>query len=168
MSEKCDHKYQDEDGACAVCDGGYTKPQEDPPEIPDFIVDMMLGAAHIGPVSEGFSDFVLERVEPKKCEHKYKTEGSDNLPRRMLAKCTCGWNGPVLEGQGRKEHETAAKQWAKHIGWTVSYNPKPIPDRSFDWDYVHDDYDEGSDLCGAVAHLVTAIMEIEEIEENKQ
>lgn len=28
--------------------------------------------------------------------------------------------------------------------WHVKYNPKPIPDRRWDWDYWHDDYD----YCG--------------------
>lgn len=26
-------------------------------------------------------------------------------------------------------------------GWHIEYNPKPIPSRSFDWDFWHDDYD---------------------------
>jgi len=32
-------------------------------------------------------------------DHKFRTEGSDSYPRRMVAMCSCGWSGPVIEGQ---------------------------------------------------------------------
>ena len=28
-----------------------------------------------------------------------------------------------------------------HRGWSISYDPKPIPTRDFDWEAVHPDYD---------------------------
>lgn len=32
--------------------------------------------------------------------------------------------------------------------WIITYWAKPIPDRRWDWEAVHDDYDgENSDLC---------------------
>jgi hypothetical protein len=31
-------------------------------------------------------------------------------------------------------------QWTFR-GWKISVDPKPIPDRSFDWEAVHPDYD---------------------------
>ena len=54
-------------------------------------------------------------------KHKYGSEGSDRKhgAPRMLAKCTCGWQGPVLEGQGMKEREESVKQWGYHLGWMI-------------------------------------------------
>ena len=53
--------------------------------------------------------------------------------------------------------------------YKIEYNPKPIPDRSFDWDYVHEDYDGapdgGDDRCGAVASFEAAILAINELED---
>ena len=37
------------------------------------------------------------------------------------------------------------------MGWKITHNPKPIPDRSDDWDFIHDDYDGENGLCGTAA-----------------
>ena len=53
-------------------------------------------------------------------------------------------------------------------GWTITRDPKPIPDRRFDWDYIHEDYDGadgGNGLCGSAASYEEAIKEIKEIED---
>ena len=53
------------------------------------------------------------------------------------------------------------------IGWSITYNPKPIPDRRYDYDFVHEDYDgPGNGLCGTAASVIDAIEQIAEIEED--
>lgn len=38
----------------------------------------------------------------------------------------------------------------KYRGYTITHNPKPIPLRAFDYDYVHDEYDgPDDDRCGS-------------------
>lgn len=54
--------------------------------------------------------------------------------------------------------------------WTITYNPKPIGIRSFDYDFVHDDYDyctvEGDNgLCGSGSSVVDCLKQIKEIGE---
>lgn len=53
-------------------------------------------------------------------------------------------------------------------GYTISYWAKPIPDRRFDWDFVHDQYGgEGDPRHGSEASLGAAMAAIDEqIEEN--
>lgn len=58
------------------------------------------------------------------------------------------------------------------IGWHIAHNQKPIPDRSYDYDFWHDDYDcddsQGSNgLAGNAASLEDAIEQIEAIEREK-
>lgn len=53
------------------------------------------------------------------------------------------------------------------LGWTVTRNPKPIPVRSLDWDFVHENYDGPeceSILCGNASSFEDAIEQIIEIE----
>jgi hypothetical protein len=51
--------------------------------------------------------------------------------------------------------------WAlRPVGWTITYNPKPIPTRDDDWDYVHDDYDGENGLCGTAGSYLEAIRHI--------
>ena len=41
----------------------------------------------------------------------------------------------------------------KYKGWTITFNQKPIPDRRWDYDAVHDEYDGTNDLffsCGSI------------------
>jgi hypothetical protein len=57
------------------------------------------------------------------------------------------------------------------IGWSIEYNPKPIPDRRFDYDYWHDDYDGsdgGNGLCGTASSVVDAMEQIAEIEADRE
>ena len=54
-------------------------------------------------------------------------------------------------------------------GWSVVFNPKPMPDRRFDYDFVHEDYDYCSDagsngLCGNAESIEDAVKQIKEIE----
>ena len=52
-------------------------------------------------------------------------------------------------------------------GWTVSYNPPPIPLRGFDYDFSHVDYDGDNELCGVGASVDDCIRQIEELEQDK-
>ncbi len=57
------------------------------------------------------------------------------------------------------------------VGWTITYNPKPIPDRKFDYDFYHEDYDgveDGNKLAGAAASIEDAIEQIAEIEDEME
>jgi hypothetical protein len=49
-------------------------------------------------------------------------------------------------------------------GWTITYNPKPIPTRDDDWDYIHEDYDGENGLCGTAGSALKAMQQILEIE----
>ena len=54
----------------------------------------------------------------------------------------------------------------RYGAYAISYNPKPIPDHRFDWDWVHDDYDgpeSDSNLSGTSASLDDAVEDIEAI-----
>ena len=56
-------------------------------------------------------------------------------------------------------------------GWSIRFNPKPIPDRRHDYDFVHEDYDGadgGNGLCGTAESVSDAIAQIIEIEEEGQ
>ena len=54
--------------------------------------------------------------------------------------------------------------------YTIRHNPKPIPDRRWDWDFVHDDFDGADDStdnrCGAAESVEACKAEIREIEED--
>ena len=53
----------------------------------------------------------------------------------------------------------------KYKGYTITHNPKPIPVRSHDYDFVHEDYDGyGDPRCGTAASVEAAKEEIDEIE----
>lgn len=55
-------------------------------------------------------------------------------------------------------------------GWHIEKNLKPIPIRSHDYDFWHDDYDGtdgGNGLAGTAANVEDAIRQIEEIENEK-
>ena len=52
--------------------------------------------------------------------------------------------------------------------WQIRYDPKPIPIRDFDWDFVHPNYDGadgGNGLAGNAASIEECIKHIKEIEE---
>jgi len=50
-------------------------------------------------------------------------------------------------------------------GWHIIKNSKPIPSRSFDWDYWHEDYDGENGLSGTASSVKDALQQISEIEE---
>jgi hypothetical protein len=53
-------------------------------------------------------------------------------------------------------------------GWHIEHNPKPIPDRRFDYDFWHDNYDgveDGNHLCGTAESIEDAVKQISEMEE---
>ena len=53
----------------------------------------------------------------------------------------------------------------KKGNWTIEYNPKPIPDRRWDWDTVHDEYDgEDDDRYFCVDSVESAKKRIDEYE----
>ena len=63
------------------------------------------------------------------------------------------------------ELEAAARRLCKlPKGWHIEYNPKPIPDRSHDYDFWHDDVDDGNGLCGTARSIANARRKIEERE----
>lgn len=52
----------------------------------------------------------------------------------------------------------------KYKGWTIQKNIKPIPDRSFDFDFWHENHDGENGLCGTASNVIDAINKINEIE----
>jgi hypothetical protein len=56
----------------------------------------------------------------------------------------------------------------KYGDWKISHNPKPIPSRAHDWDFVHDDYDGAPDSndnrCGSARDVKECVREIWMIE----
>jgi len=53
-------------------------------------------------------------------------------------------------------------------GWTIEYNPKPIPSTDIDWDYYHEDCDEENGLSGSTSSYSAAIFAIFDIEEERK
>ena len=52
-------------------------------------------------------------------------------------------------------------------GWSISYEAKPIPIRTMDYDFSHEDHDgsDGGDgLAGTASSIKDAIRQIKEIE----
>jgi len=49
-------------------------------------------------------------------------------------------------------------------GWTIELNPKPIGDRSMDWDFSHSDHDGTNGLSGTGSSIEDCINQIEEME----
>jgi hypothetical protein len=50
--------------------------------------------------------------------------------------------------------------------WYIKYNPKPIPTRSCDYDFWHEDYDGPEDnRCGNAESAESCLSQIEEIED---
>ena len=53
--------------------------------------------------------------------------------------------------------------------WTITYNPKPIPDRRHDYDVVHDDYDiDRPELYFTAESKEDAQNEIDYLEDQKK
>ena len=58
-----------------------------------------------------------------------------------------------------------SKKRFSYRGYSVHYNPKPIP-QGPDWDFVHDDYDgKGDQRCGSGYDGFDCIAQINEIED---
>jgi hypothetical protein len=61
-----------------------------------------------------------------------------------------------------------ASQDTRYGKWTIRFEPPPIPVRSCDWQFVHDDFDgapDGNDRrCGSAGSLAEAMAEIDLIE----
>lgn len=52
------------------------------------------------------------------------------------------------------------------IGWSIEKNVKPIPDRSHDYDFSHENYDGadgGNGLCGTASSEIDAMEQIREL-----
>lgn len=60
----------------------------------------------------------------------------------------------------------------KYRGYTLSLDPKPIPDRSHDWDFSHEDFDgapdSGDNRCGKARSLEDACRQIDDMQEVEQ
>lgn len=75
------------------------------------------------------------------------------------------------------EHCKPAPRPVRYRGYTISYNPKPIPTRAHDYDFVHDDYDgaplehadgpPGDDRAGSAASVAACKREIDELEDEE-
>ena len=54
------------------------------------------------------------------------------------------------------------------IGWTIEYNPKPIPSRMHDYDFYHIDHEKDHGLAGTTFSMISAMEKIAEIEANRE
>lgn len=53
---------------------------------------------------------------------------------------------------------------AEYAGYIITYSPKPIPSRAFDYDFVHPDYDgPGDTRCGNASSILACKQRIDEI-----
>ena len=50
----------------------------------------------------------------------------------------------------------------KYRGYEITYNPPPLPTRSMDWEFVHEDFD--GDIVGNAASAEECKEEIDDIE----
>lgn len=57
---------------------------------------------------------------------------------------------------------------AKYGQWVISYDPKPIPDRKHNWDFVHQDYGGENGLSGTGESIAHCIEQIKEIDNQKE
>jgi len=63
---------------------------------------------------------------------------------------------------------TSIDELFRYGSWIITYDPPPIPLRTLDWTYVHEDYDGAEDSgdrrLGYAPDIATCIVEINEIE----
>jgi hypothetical protein len=56
----------------------------------------------------------------------------------------------------------------RYRDYTIGFDMKPIPDRSHDWEFLHDGYDGAPDSndirCGTAASLLDCYIAIHELE----
>lgn len=64
-----------------------------------------------------------------------------------------------------EDHSATEIRYGK---WTIAYDPPPIPVRTFDWSFWHDDYDGAEDArdgrCGHGASVEDCKAQIDEME----
>lgn len=72
--------------------------------------------------------------------------------------------------------KTVWKAGDTYRGYRITYDPKPIPDRRWDWDFVHEDYDgapnypgdgPGDHRCGNAASVEACRAEIDMLEDDR-
>lgn len=52
---------------------------------------------------------------------------------------------------------------SQYRGYTISFDPKPIPSRDFDFDFSHEDYDgPGDHRCGSAGSVEDCMILIDE------
>ena len=49
-------------------------------------------------------------------------------------------------------------------GWNIQLDEKPIPSRSYDYDFWHNDCDDENSLCGTAFSHLDALDQIEDFE----
>ncbi len=120
-------------------------------------------------------------IPPTALAHNLRKEGDI---KRMATK-TNHENQDGINTQHKIQRDFAkglidAKQY-KHLmrsaddvppGWTIVHEPPPIPDRNFDWQFYHKDYEFCSDtgsngLAGLACSREDALRQIQEIEEDR-
>jgi len=73
---------------------------------------------------------------------------------------------PIPDLLARVERKTAYR------GWWISYDPPPIPVRTCDWHFWHDDFDGAPDAndsrCGHAASLEEAKAQIDDAEADRE
>jgi hypothetical protein len=97
----------------------------------------------------------LERINR---ELEAEVERMENLLASGIHTCnpTCKRPLCVL----RRENRVLREALGLAEGWTITYNPKPIPTRDDDWDYIHEDYDGENGLCGTAGSYLEAVQQI--------
>ena len=103
----------------------------------------------------------------------------DVRTKRMASRELQGCSEPFRCGKGGHECDSCledfdiqeardiiAEAQIQALGYTVQYNPPPIPMRNCDFQFAHTDYDgPGDPRCGCGPDLETCLAKILEIEE---
>ena len=73
-----------------------------------------------------------------------------------------------MEVDRRSHKQNPPPGWISYRDWWVAYDPPPIPVRTMDWTFWHDDFDGAPDSCdsrcGHAASLEAAKAEIDDWE----
>jgi len=79
----------------------------------------------------------------------------------------------MMSDSGTYRYELIANQFAQwaYGPWRISYEPKPIPCSSYDYDWWHDDFDgapdAGDNRCGSERSLAGCIVAIHNLEDEQ-
>jgi len=77
---------------------------------------------------------------------------------------------PDLSGGVREPAKVGPGRYS-YGPWHIEHDPPPIPVRSCDWQFWHDDYDgapDGNDRrCGFAGSLAAVVAEIHELEDDQ-